>query len=1091
VAFADSSAVLVPARILRRVIKRDLGLGLMGGAAARQTSHVISVAALGAIVPLTELGRSSESPWPETVVLLAQPEPDELGDLPRGKVLTEFWRRLFRTRVQTELHRALDDRSLGARIEGIGGTEFEEARAVLRQDGLLAPAPTDAATYRAFAAVFLDLAVFAPAELATTFPAIEDHEAVRTVLAADVNAAALLAATRPAGALDPDLFRIMSAAGDGRLPRELTENGVAATKGGAPRRRDRRLIAAARAAGESGNSVRAAILWTRSARQLGAEAGKADRASARAALKQLANRLQKALFIRKGEAELWAGALTPLLRRAGSGFWSPEERLLFDLQKVCLDHERAAFHLDLWGWAISLGKRPLKRPMPHLREVTMSNHLRSAARRMPKLQLSREDRARLEGLIRPAVHRAEEALREMFRPAIVATLEATWARPRDLPERVAYRKLVEEMLDQVVHRGFTTLGDLRDAASRSNLKMPDLAGPGEFFRGDRLLAADRALADRLEGVHRRGEVYLRVLQRLSALAFGTPVGRFLTLYAALPYGGSFVLLKGLEELDHLVISRLTRVQIHPVNPWSILLLGTVALGAINFMRFRRDFLAVMAVVGRSLRTVFLDLPARLLSADWLHRLLKSAVVVAVWRLVLKPALLALPAWAAAMLAGLGPANAAGAAVAVFFSACFLFDTDPGRALEEAAAENLGRAFRVLAFDVLPGLFRLIMAAFERLLEWIEKLIYAVDEWLRFRNGQSRAALAAKAGIGLVWGVVAYLVRFYVNLLIEPQVNPIKHFPVVTVSHKVILPLSVHLTRIAAAPLTPFLGTDLATVVAAANVLLLPGVFGFLVWELKSNWRLYEVNRHGALGPVIVGSHGETVVGLLRPAFHSGTLPKSYAKLRRARRDGREKAALKRREALHHVEESVRRFIERDFAALLDQSRALGRASVRPGAIRLATNRIRVELLLGEQAVPSLWLDLEERPDGLAAGVSKPGWLATLGPDPRRTLEDAVVGLFKMSGVEIVRPPGLPVEVDRAEPPASDRFADVVVTWREWVAAWSGEGSGERSSPGLARGRSILPGPESRSSSTSREPRPASLRASNNSLSPPYEGGEYC
>ena len=80
----------------------------------------------------------------------------------------------------------------------------------------------------------------------------------------------------------------------------------------------------------------------------------------------------------------------------------------------------------------------------------------------------------------------------------------------------------------------------------------------------------------------------------------------------------------------------------------------------------------------------------------------------------------------------------------------------------------------------------------------------------------------------------------------------------------------------------------------------------------------------------------------------------------------------------------------------------------------------------------------------------------------------------MSGVEIVRTPGLPVEVNRTEPPAADRFADVVVTWIEWVAAWSGEGSGERSSPGLARGRGILPDPEPRSSSTSREPRPASL-----------------
>ena len=46
--------------------------------------------------------------------------------------------------------------------------------------------------------------------------------------------------------------------------------------------------------------------------------------------------------------------------------------------------------------------------------------------------------------------------------------------------------------------------------------MPDLAGPAEFFRGDRLLEADRALAEALDGVHRRGEVYLRWFQRLSS-----------------------------------------------------------------------------------------------------------------------------------------------------------------------------------------------------------------------------------------------------------------------------------------------------------------------------------------------------------------------------------------------------------------------------------------------------------------------------------------------------------------------------------------------------------------------------------------------
>ena len=34
--------------------------------------------------------------------------------------------------------------------------------------------------------------------------------------------------------------------------------------------------------------------------------------------------------------------------------------------------------------------------------------------------------------------------------------------------------------------------------------------------------------------------------------------------------------------------------------------------------------------------------------------------------------------------------------------------------------------------------------------------------------------------------MAYVLRFAVNVLLEPQFNPIKHFPVVTVGHKLLL-----------------------------------------------------------------------------------------------------------------------------------------------------------------------------------------------------------------------------------------------------------------------------------------------------------------
>jgi hypothetical protein len=233
------------------------------------------------------------------------------------------------------------------------------------------------------------------------------------------------------------------------------------------------------------------------------------------------------------------------------------------------------------------------------------------------------------------------------------------------------------------------------------------------------------------------------------------------------------------------------------------------------------------------------------------------------------------------------------------------------------------------------------------------------------------------------------------------------------------------------------------------VFFLPGVFGFLVWELRSNWRLYEANRPESLGPVVVGSHGETVVRFLRPGFHSGTLPKHFARLRRARRAGREQAVLKHRAALHHVEESGRKLVEREFAALLHESRSLGDWSIEPGSIHLATNRIRIELLAGDRDRPSLWIDLEERSGILAAGVSQWGWLESLDAKERCSLADAVAGLYKISGVELLHTPGGPrsnleataiVVGEVRAPLGAVNFADIVIPWRAWVAAWEGEAS---------------------------------------------------
>ena len=139
---------------------------------------------------------------------------------------------------------------------------------------------------------------------------------------------------------------------------------------------------------------------------------------------------------------------------------------------------------------------------------------------------------------------------------------------------MARDKIIEELLDRVVDRGFLTLGDLRDALARNRLKLADLSGPGEFLGGDPLLRANAKLAVSLDGVYHRGEVYLRGLQRVSSLAFGTRVGRLLTLYLILPLLGAFVVLKALQQIAEWS----SRHLLHPrrVNP-TVVAAGEVGL----------------------------------------------------------------------------------------------------------------------------------------------------------------------------------------------------------------------------------------------------------------------------------------------------------------------------------------------------------------------------------------------------------------------------------------------------------------------------------------------------------------------------------
>src|SRR5206468_5029566 len=121
---------------------------------------------------------------------------------------------------------------------------------------------------------------------------------------------------------------------------------------------------------------------------------------------------QQALGFDDAERSEWEALLRHLLRRCADDRLTIEGRVLYDLQKVCVDHEREIFTVDVTEWLLSLGRQPIRRPLPALREVLTCKHLRSALRRSRESRLAEPDRAALIALIERALHRAEETARD-------------------------------------------------------------------------------------------------------------------------------------------------------------------------------------------------------------------------------------------------------------------------------------------------------------------------------------------------------------------------------------------------------------------------------------------------------------------------------------------------------------------------------------------------------------------------------------------------------------------------------------------------------------------------------------------------------
>ncbi|MBC7967181.1 MAG: hypothetical protein H7Z17_14805, partial [Fuerstia sp.] len=561
---ADASAFLVEGRVIRRVIREQFGFAKLSASIPHPESQVVAAVDVRHLTHPDELGLTTFSNLPDRCLLISQPEEGELEHWPLQELLQQVWRRLFHAEVDRELMQKCQMRlkraDIQERIAEIGQVEFDEAHFVLRNEHRLIDPDSRIEAWREFVALYCELERFEPDLLAVWFPSLAGQPQLQQALSRDINAGEIYIRTKLYGATDPDLTphvvrdeaSLVSTRSNWTLGAGITQSDRAYVR--LLRRRDR--------SNERGNTV-AAIVNAIMAAQRATSTDKRDAATekARNDVQFLTERLRRAIEFREEDTENWHSSLWELATNSVHGFWNSEKRLLYDLQKVCLDHERVTYKVDLVKWIVSRGQRPLRRPLRNLREVTMAKHLASAASRLVYVRLSGIERERLTQLLHDAARLAEVQMRTRMRPVLSQTLLDVEFRPTTVPERVAFDKLVEDSLDCIASSGYLTMGYLRDAISKNDLKLPDLSHLTELYRGDHLLRADDRLDVAMDGVYRRGEFYLRWLQITSSLFFGTRVGRFATQFLIIPFGGAVVIVEGVSHVIDLLNRRIANLQV--------------------------------------------------------------------------------------------------------------------------------------------------------------------------------------------------------------------------------------------------------------------------------------------------------------------------------------------------------------------------------------------------------------------------------------------------------------------------------------------------------------------------------------------------
>lgn len=978
--------LLVPRKVVDKVILHQRKLPAILGLISGQFSNVDSVwtdfETLNAIAQEIEFELEIGSLPFGRILLLAKVESEMPGKFNTEQRNILYWRRIFHAEVKLKFFELKEQGLLSStkienKIKIIGRTIFSEALMVLEQEHKIFPEQDITDKYISFAACFAEIYRFSENLLTNYFPSIKDYESLLLIIKDDVSEDVIFQETRLTGTQNPH-----------PTPETHAEESSEYFK---------RLSEQAEKESLLNNATESAILWTQANRVAPAELSPDTLEKAHREIRKLVKRLQSAINFNSNDFQNWESALLPLLDKADQGSFPVEARLLTELQSACEDYEQEIYRIDILGWAMSLGKKSMKRPLRFQRLIKIHQRLKEASLNAITTRLAFADRKKLETLLQLVWKQNEKKLRNEIRPIIENNLQLVGLKGEGAFGEIARRRLVEEFLDLIIEQGYLNYSELRDMISRNHLKLEDVRDASSFFKGDALLTLDENLSIQLDGIYRRSDFYLRWLEKSTALNFGTATGRTLTKFLTLPFGGSFLLIESADLINDKIsgerIPDLTRT-------FAFITLGIFLFGIINNLSFRTFVFEVLLFFWKTAKFIFYKIPSALLTWNPFLSIWKSLPVQVIYSLILKPLVFteAIALW----LPKSYPYHVG--EIVLFIGFTLLLNSRPGRLLSEFAISGVMTLGKLIQDGLISILFTIILQSFKKTIEGLEFVLQWVNDWLRLRGRAKPWQIALRGILGLLWSPIAFFLRFYTVVLIEPGINPIK-FPISSVAAKFTYPIIIPLTPEIVQFFSPFIGDVLSNLFFGTTIWLMPNLFGFLFWETKENWGLYRANRPQSLRPMAVGTHGETIPQLLKLGFHSGTIPKLFMKLRKAeleavsRSDWRKARTL--RLDLQTIKERLARFIERDLLIPMQQNNKSFIKPLRVSEISLGLNRIEAEMTgMDDNGYASFKISLELVDKILMGSVSKPGGTLALNEHQNRCLSLGIAGLYKFAGIDI-------------------------------------------------------------------------------------------